>query len=74
VQLGTSKIAINQFEALVEERIYFGDHSKLRLSFEGTTSFMARCSFKDGLDAVKKGDKVTVSWDVDSCRAVKPEL
>jgi putative spermidine/putrescine transport system ATP-binding protein len=71
VKLGLATRAENQINAVVEECIYFGDHSKLRLSFEGAPSFMARSSYNDFSSAYTKGDVVSVSWDSHVCRALR---
>ena len=70
VLLGPAARATNRFDAVIEELIYFGDHTSLRLSFERTTSFVARVAFKDGLSDAAKSNRIAVSWEPDSCRAI----
>ncbi len=70
VMVGASGPDSNRFEARIEELIYFGDHTKLRLSLGGSSGFMARTSFKDGLRDLQRGSLVMVSWSRDCGRAM----
>ena len=73
VLVGPRATGANRFEARVEELIYFGDHTRLRLSLGGSQDFTARVAFKDGLAMPSRGDTVPVSWGVEDCLAIEPE-
>lgn len=73
VLIGASAGSQNRFEARIEELIYFGDHTKLRLSLGGSDSFVARVTFKDGISGLRRGDSIPVSWSADCCRALPRE-
>jgi putative spermidine/putrescine transport system ATP-binding protein len=73
VLVGSSAMADNLFSARVEELIYFGDHTRLRLQLGGSDSFIARATFRDGHSGLKRGDTIAVSWSKDSCLALAPE-
>ncbi|MCU4181554.1 ABC transporter ATP-binding protein [Bosea sp. BH3] len=73
VLIGSEAQGENRFEAEIEELIYFGDHTRLRLSFGGSDDFSARLTFKDGLGPLKKGDRIPVAWSAANCLALKPE-
>ena len=70
VMVGDSGPNANTFNARIEELIYFGDHTKLRLSLGGSSGFMARTSFKDGLRDLQRGASIPVSWSRDCGRAL----
>ncbi len=73
VLIGRGSDGDNRFEARVEELIYFGDHTRLRLRLGGSDSFVARVTFRDGLSRMERGDTVPISWAVGSCLALAPE-
>lgn len=70
VRVGPGEPDTNAFTARIEELIYFGDHTKLRLSLGGSSGFMARTDFKDGLRDLQRGASVPVSWSRDCGRAL----
>ena len=73
VEIGDATDRQNRFEAGIEELIYFGDHTRLRLALGGSESFVARMTYKDGISGLKKGDRIPVSWKADNCRALLPD-
>ena len=73
VLIGASAQQQNRFEARIEELIYFGDHTKLRLRLGGSDTFIARVTFRDGISDLRRGDSIPVSWSRDCARALLPE-
>ncbi|MGE0847223.1 MAG: ABC transporter ATP-binding protein [Flavobacteriaceae bacterium] len=69
IRLGGEKAKTNAFEAVVEELIYFGDHTKLRLGLDGGATLIARASQGDSFSGAEKGDKLRISWSPEHCRA-----
>jgi putative spermidine/putrescine transport system ATP-binding protein len=70
VLVGAASGSQNRFDARIEELIYFGDHSKLRLSLGGSDGFVARVTFRDGISGLRRGDSIPVSWSAECCRAL----
>jgi len=70
VLLGPSAAGENRFDAVVEELIYFGDHTRLRLSLGGSDGFTARLTFRDGLPPLRRGDRIPVGWNARDCLAL----
>lgn len=68
IMIGPDASGPNIFQARIEELIYFGDHTKLRLSLGGSSNIMARTSFKDRLTDLKRGSMIKVSWSRDCAR------
>jgi len=70
VMVGAGATGTNAVQARIEELIYFGDHTRLRLSLGGCSAFMARTSFKDSLGDLQRGASVRVSWSRECGRAL----
>lgn len=73
VQLGAAAGAENRFDARIEELIYYGDHTRLRLSLGGSDAFTARLTFKDSVARPVRGDTIAVGWRATDCLALLPE-
>ena len=67
VQLAPEESVANRFEATVAERIYHGDHTRLRLVLGARDDFVV----KVGADAAPAvGETIRVGWSADDCRAL----
>ena len=73
VLIGPAAAGENRFDAVIEELIYYGDHTRLRLRLGGSDSFAARLTFRDGLPALQRGERIPVGWATANCLALGPE-
>ena len=60
----------NQFKAEVLERIYLGDHVRLRLRVCGNDDFLVRLHRDSPMPALHAGDWCFARWQPDECRAL----
>jgi putative spermidine/putrescine transport system ATP-binding protein len=60
----------NQFKAEVLERIYLGDHVRLRLRVCGNDDFLAKLHRDSPMPALQAGDWCLVRWRPVDCRAL----
>ncbi len=60
----------NQFRAEVLERIYLGDHVRLRLRVCGNDDFLVKLHRDSPMPALHAGDWSFVRWQPDDCRAL----
>ena len=62
----------NRLGARVLERIYLGDHLRLRLAVADNDDFMVKVPFADDAQTFQAGHDVSVRWAVEDCRALDP--
>jgi putative spermidine/putrescine transport system ATP-binding protein len=60
----------NQFKAEVLERIYLGDHVRLRLRVCGSDNFLVKLHRNSPMPALHVGEPCFVRWQPDDCRAL----
>jgi putative spermidine/putrescine transport system ATP-binding protein len=60
----------NLFEARVEELIYHGDHTRLRVSACGRDDFVIKVPNATGRAHLEVGTAIKVGWGVEDCRAL----
>jgi putative spermidine/putrescine transport system ATP-binding protein len=60
----------NQFRAEVLERIYLGDHARLRLRVCGSDNFLVKLHRNSAMPPLQAGDCCFVRWQPDDCRAL----
>ncbi|MEZ5832230.1 MAG: ABC transporter ATP-binding protein [Dongiaceae bacterium] len=60
----------NQFRAEVLERIYLGDHARLRLRVCGSDNFLVKLHRNSLMPEVHVGELCFVRWQPDDCRAL----
>jgi putative spermidine/putrescine transport system ATP-binding protein len=63
---------VNRLDARVLERIYLGDHLRLRLAVADSEDFMVKVPFADSAEAFQAGHAVSVCWAARDCRALDP--
>jgi putative spermidine/putrescine transport system ATP-binding protein len=63
---------VNRLDARVLERIYLGDHLRLRLAVADAEDFMVKVPFADSAEAFQTGHTVSVCWAAKDCRALDP--
>ena len=64
--------AINRVPARVLERLYFGDHERLRLALGGTTDFVVKVPFGVHAQELGADQEIDVYWRAADCRALDP--
>ena len=69
VNLGGAKTK-NTTDALVKELIYLGDHIRCRMEVHGNDEFIVKVPNAAGHKHLVKGEKTTVSWAKEDCRAL----
>lgn len=66
--------AVTRAEGKVRERIYMGDHIRVRLSLFGTDEFIVKVPNQllhgDGGEILKEGDTTPLWWRPQDCRAL----
>jgi putative spermidine/putrescine transport system ATP-binding protein len=60
----------NQFRAEVLERIYLGDHARLRLRVCGSDNFLVKLHRDSAMPPLQVGEVCCVRWQPDDCRAL----
>ncbi len=60
----------NIFEATVIELIYLGDHMRTRVNLLGHDDFVIKVPNSSGHQHLKEGEKVSVGWLPEDCRAL----
>ncbi len=60
----------NQFEARVEELIYFGDHTRVRVAVCGCNDFVVKVPNAEGVPRLTPGELIPVGWKKEDCRAL----
>ena len=58
----------NAFRGRVEELIYLGDHTRVRVAIAGSDAFVVKV--RDKASVLALGAEVNVSWAADDCRAL----
>ncbi|PQO24085.1 spermidine/putrescine ABC transporter ATP-binding protein [Rhodobacteraceae bacterium WD3A24] len=59
-------------EGTVKERIYLGDHIRVRMDVAGNDEFVVKVPNTSGERHFKLGEKVAVGWAKEDCRALDP--
>ncbi len=62
----------NRFDAEVLELIYLGDHIRVRMNVCGDDEFIVKVPNNSGGRLVAVGNKASVGWSVEDCRALDP--
>jgi putative spermidine/putrescine transport system ATP-binding protein len=60
----------NQFRGEVLERIYLGDHLRLRLRVSGRDGFLVKLHRNSTLPVLQVGDLCFLGWQPGDCRAL----
>jgi putative spermidine/putrescine transport system ATP-binding protein len=61
---------LNRFDAEVIELIYFGDHTRARVSVCGNDNFIVKIVNRDGQAMLRPGETVQIGWRTEDCRAL----
>jgi len=67
----TDRVA-NLFDARVEELIYLGDYTRVRISVCGSDEFVVKVARTDRAPQLDVGQDITVGWHSKDCRALDP--
>ena len=73
VSLTKPGVYTNEFEAVVEDILFIGDHLRLRVNLCGNPNFIVKIQNTVGHSAVLEGDRVRIGWSVMDCRALPDE-
>ncbi|NIP88201.1 MAG: ABC transporter ATP-binding protein [Gammaproteobacteria bacterium] len=60
----------NEFEAMVEEVIYLGDHIRTRLNVLGDSNFIVKVPNSSGHGRLRPREAISVAWQAEDCRAL----
>ncbi|MPV85423.1 ABC transporter ATP-binding protein [Ostreibacterium oceani] len=60
----------NIFESEILEEIYLGDHLRLRVKLLGNDKFIIKVKNSPDVTVPKVGEKLTLGWRLDDCRAL----
>ena len=60
----------NVVDAKVKELIYLGDHIRTRVDVCGHDDFIVKVPNSSGHQALREGEKVSVGWQAEDCRAL----
>jgi putative spermidine/putrescine transport system ATP-binding protein len=61
--------APNRFDARIEEVIYYGDHTRARLSLAGISDFMIKVPNSGGEREFLVGARLPIRWSAEDCHA-----
>ncbi len=60
----------SRFEARVEELIYLGDHTRVRVDVCGNDDFVIKVQRRQGTPRLEVGQTLNIGWNSDDCRAL----
>ena len=60
----------NRFNARVEELIYYGDHTRLRVAACGRSDILVKVPSHDVLSVLQPGATIDIGWRAEDCRAL----
>ncbi|MCH8197001.1 MAG: ABC transporter ATP-binding protein [Proteobacteria bacterium] len=60
----------NRFETRVEELIYLGDHTRVRVRVCGDDGFIVKVPNATGRPELALGQDITIGWEAEDCRAL----
>ena len=63
----------NKHKGKIEEVIYHGDHTRVRLDLLGNKNFILKVPNSSARMDIKLGNEITVGWDSHDCRALDPK-
>jgi putative spermidine/putrescine transport system ATP-binding protein len=63
----------NNFKGKIEEVIYHGDHTRVRLDLLGNKEFILKVPNSSANMDIKMGNQINVSWNSHDARALDPK-
>ena len=63
----------NKHKGKIEEVIYHGDHTRVRLNLLDNKNFILKVPNSSARMDIKLGNEITVGWDSYDCRALDPK-
>ena len=63
----------NNHKGKIEEVIYHGDHTRVRLNLLDNKNFILKVPNSSARMDIKLGNEITVGWDSHDCRALDPK-
>ena len=70
VKINPSDDTSNKFNAKIEEVIYHGDHTRLRVSLLGQNDFILKVPNASNVFSFETGSELKLGWDSYDCRAL----
>ena len=72
IEIGPTDASANIFDSVVQERVYLGDHLRIRVRICGRYDFSVKIQRKPGVSLPDIGDRCVVRWQHQDCRAFQP--
>ena len=63
----------NMFSGKIEEVIYHGDHTRLRVDLLGNKDFILKVPNSSNRMDIKEGREINIGWNSVDCRALDPK-
>ena len=63
----------NQHKGKIEEVIYHGDHTRVRVNMLGNSQFILKVPNSSARMDIKLGNEINIGWDSHDCRALDPK-
>ena len=73
VVINPSEEIPNKFKAKIEEVIYHGDHTRVRIDLLGNKEFILKVPNSSANMDIKMGNEINVSWNSHDARALDPK-
>ena len=71
--INTNEKMDNNFKGKIEEVIYHGDHTRVRLDLLGNKEFILKVPNSSANMDIKMGNQINVSWNSHDARALDPK-
>ena len=68
-----TKLVDNNFKGKIEEVIYHGDHTRVRIDLLGNKEFILKVPNSSANMDIKMGNQINVSWNSYDARALDPK-
>ena len=63
----------NNYKGKIEEVIYHGDHTRLRVDLLGNKEFILKVPNSSSGMNIKEGKEINIGWNSSDCRALDPK-
>ena len=63
----------NKHKGKIEEVIYHGDHTRVRVNMLGNSEFILKVPNSSARMDIKLGNEINIGWDSHDCRALDPK-
>ena len=73
VKINPSDDTSNKFSAKIEEVIYHGDHTRVRINLLGNPEFILKVPNSSSNLDIKLGNEIKIGWNSEDARALDPK-